>query len=156
MAYEGVDGIKVIRFVDGFGEKIIFPAEALRQVMELEAFAEHDKGQVPKGCKVEALPVPGVPNEGCCVLIFRRMGKIDFFLIDRHEIYVLMMDGFREKAQIKAPFEYFFFKMVTGPFDDFYMVVRGRAAQDVEHGHKKVLAVKLGGPDGNAFFLPQR
>ena len=57
MAYEGVDSIKVVRFIDGFGEKVIFSAEALRQVVELEAFAEHDKGKVPKGGKVEALPV---------------------------------------------------------------------------------------------------
>lgn len=156
MVYEGVDSIKVVRFIDGFGEKVIFSAEALRQVVELEAFAEHDKGKVPKGGKVEALPVPCVLDEGSRVLIFRCMGKIDFFLIDWNEVDVLMMNGFWEKAHVKVPFEDLFFKMVTGPFDDFHMVVRGRTAQDVEHGHKEVFTIKLGGSDGDAFFLPQR
>ena len=153
MVYEGVDSIKVVRFIDGFGEKVIFSAEALRQVVELEAFAEHDKGKVPKGGKVEALPVPCVLDEGSRVLIFRCMGKIDFFLIDWNEVDVLMMNGFWEKAHVKVPFEDLFFKMVTGPFDDFHMVVRGRTAQDVEHGHKEVFTIKLGGSDGDAFFF---
>lgn len=61
MVYEGVDSIKVVRFIDGFGEKVIFSAEALRQVVELEAFAEHDKGKVPKGGKVLRL----FPSHAC-------------------------------------------------------------------------------------------
>lgn len=103
MVYEGVDSIKVVRFIDGFGEKVIFSAEALRQVVELEAFAEHDKGKVPKGGKVEALPVPCVLDEGSRVLIFRCMGKIDFFLIDWNEVDVLMMNGFWEKPMSRCP-----------------------------------------------------
>ena len=38
------------------GEKVIFSAEALRQVVELEAFAEHDKGKVRKGARLRLFP----------------------------------------------------------------------------------------------------